>query len=206
MLKCFCVQALVSFTGSPLVWNHRLRQRLEQSRPGAVVSHMFSYPRDLHSAQMKHPRAREHLLQISRLQLPDSTAQITSLADCLHSQTLDTARPPMSHPGSSLQTPGKQRKKHENKTLPLFPGCGCQDDAAYKSISISLFFPPFLSLSLSLSLFLSVCHFFACFVSLFQAISPSLLFLHIDTHSSDLHFIIWRKKKKKKKVNIREKK
>ena len=64
----------------------------------------------------------------------------------------------MSHPGSSLQTPGKQRrrkkKQHENKTLLLFPGCGCQGDAADKSISVSLVCSSSLRLSVWRSVFI----------------------------------------------------
>lgn len=122
--------------------------------------------------------------------------RLFALADIRHSQTPDATS------WFIAANARKTKKKHENKTLPLFPGCGCQDDAADESISISLFFPPFLSLSLCFSQFLCLLclPFSGCF-------SFSAILSHRHTQvGSSLHYLVKKQQKENKNVNIRERK
>ena len=100
----------------------------------------------------------------------------------------------MSHPGSSPQTLGKQREKKKKTKKIKHSRCFLAAVAMATRLTSPSLFPSFFLL---FSLSLSVCRFFACFVSLFQSTSPSLLFFHTYTHSQDPHFIVKNKTKHK---------
>lgn len=82
---------------------------------------------------------------MSRLQLPGSVFQITSAACKLPCRLF--AHTDIRQQGPDVTSwiiPANARKKRgekqKNKTLLLFPGCGCQGDTAEKSTSIFLTF------------------------------------------------------------------